>query len=249
MSVIALPDIVGLLGLIGILEWLRQKQQSKTVNAWLLGMLFVLAEVMAVAVYRGSSAVHTWMHVLALDAYVLAGVTFGWASRQDLLPGRAHVPFFVVPAVPLFVLTTLYGLDVQNTESYIFTVLVSLVLGLIFIQALGGTTLRLRLTLVGMHLTIWAPMLLLAMQGQLRWVVYWGLTCLYLLVAFSFRARVRRGALGGLVIMGGFTVWALCFLVHPLMHTHANWDPTVENIWSLQKFCSDCGDAGDAAGG
>ena len=57
-------------------------------------------------------------------------------------------------------------------------------------------------------------MIWFAAAGQLRWVVYWGLMCLYLLVALSFRGLVRQAiALAAAVIVAGFVFWAICFLV------------------------------------
>ncbi len=86
------------------------------------------------------------------------------------------------------------------------------------------------------HLAIWVPTLLLAMHAQLRWVIYWGLTCMYLLVAASFRGLVRRDHIGGLVIVAGFAFWAMCFFVHPLVRGVAPYDGVVDELWNMQKF-------------
>ena len=70
----------------------------------------------------------------------------------------------------------------------------------------------------------------------LRPMVYWGLACLYLLVAASFRRRVRRDGIGGLVIVSGFVVWALCFFAHPYVREIPEFNDLIEQIWTMQKF-------------
>ena len=236
MSITAIPDIVGMLLMMGVLVWLRRKHLNESVDLWLLGLLFILVENVAAAVFRGSGLLHTSTHVAALDAYIIAGVTFGWASRQDLLPGRSHLPFFVLPAMPWFVLSTMYGLDLKQRGPYIAVALASLVLGVVFLLFRLHGSLRLRATLLAVHLAIWIPSLLMSFNGQLRWLVYWGLTCLYLLVALSFRHLLRRGQIGGLIIVAGFAIWAFCFLLHPLARGRPIFDDVVEQIWTMQKF-------------
>ena len=236
MSVTAIPDIVGMLLMMGVLVWLRRKHSSDSVDLWLLGLLFILIENVASAVFRNSGLAHTWTHVAALDAYMIAGATFGWAARQDLLPGRSHLPFFVLPAVPWFVLSTLYGLDLAARTPYVAIALASLCLGVVFLLFRLEGSLKLRAGLLAIHLIIWIPSVFMAFNGFLRALVYWGLTCLYLLVAVSFRRLLRRGQIGGFVIVAGFAVWACCFLLHPVVRVHPVYDNLVEQIWTMQKF-------------
>ena len=236
MSLTVIPDIVGMLLMMGVLVWLRRKHGSESVDLWLLGLLFILIENVASAVFRSSGPAHTGTHVAALDAYIVAGVTFGWASRQDLLPGRSHMPFFVLPAVPWFVLSTLYGLDLTVRAPYIAIAIASFCLGVIFLLFRLQGSLRLRGGLLAIHLAIWIPSVFMAFNGSLRGLVYWGLACLYLLVAVSFRRLLRRGQIGGSVILAGFVVWALCFLLHPVARTHPVFDDLIEQIWTMQKF-------------
>lgn len=235
MSLTSVPDILGMLILMIVLGTLRARQSDRRVDIWLLGLFFILLESVAVGVYRGSGWFHLVMHAVALDAYLVAGVTFGWAARRDLLPGSSHLPFFLLPAIPLLAINTIYGLDVHAPGPYVWIAAASLLGGLLYLPVLK-IGLRLRLGLLFCHLAIWVPTLLWAAQGSLRWVVYWGLTCLYLLVAFSFRGRLRRGSVGGVVIIAGFTIWAGCFLVHPLVRGAPVVDTLVGQVWTLQKF-------------
>ena len=234
MSLISLPDIFGMLVLMGVLGWLRKRHRDDSVDLWLLGLFFILVESVAVAVLRGSSQLYEASHVIALDSYLLAGATFGWAARQDLLPGRSHLPFFALPAVPMLLMSTVYGLGVVSLPVYVYTAAASLLLGVAYLAALDASV-RLRSVLFVIHGVIWIPTLYLAWQGNLRSVIYWELTCLYLLVAVSFRRRVRKGSIGGVVIVTGFTVWALCFYLHPFVRG-GKYEAVVEQVWNLQKF-------------
>jgi diguanylate cyclase (GGDEF)-like protein len=76
----------------------------------------------------------------------------------------------------------------------------------------------------------------MALRAQYRLLIYWGLAFLYLLVALSFRKRVRRENVGGLVIVAGFVVWALCFLAHPFVRDLPVYNDLNEQIWTMQKF-------------
>ncbi len=236
MSLLSLPDIAGMLVLMGVLDWLRRVYRDSRVDLWMLGLTFILIEAVASAVFRGSSVKSAWTHLLALDAYVLAGVTFGWSARRDLLPGTRHVPLFVVPAAPLLLLTTLYGMDILNGVPYSYVAGLSLVIGIGAILWLFRRSPRVRATLLPIHLAIWVPTLVLAMHAQIRWLIYWGLTCMYLLVAASFRGLARRDRIGGRVIVAGFVFWASCFFVHPLVRSIPPYDGMVDGLWNMQKF-------------
>jgi diguanylate cyclase (GGDEF)-like protein len=236
MNLLTLPDIAGMIILMAVLVWARTKYRDQSVDLWLLGLTFVLIESVAVAVYKNTHFFHSGMHVIALDTYLLAAVTFGYASRQDHLPGRLKVPFFLLPALPMFVIATVYGFEFTSPALYIDMVAASLILGLGYI-ALGVTGgLKYKAMLLTFHAVMWIPMLLMALNGGLRWIVYWGLACLYLLVAASFRNRVRRDGIGGLVIVSGFVFWALCLLLHPVVRGSGGLEDILGQIWNMQKF-------------
>jgi len=235
MSILSLPDIAGMLIMMGLLLWLRVQYRDSRVDLWMIGLTFILIETVAVAVFR-SKAFTQITHVIALDAYVLAGVSFSWATRKDSLPGKLGLPLSIVPAIPLLAIATIYGLDVTSRIPYLYVGGVSLAAGIgyVWLKVRGG--LLRRTVLLGIHLGIWAPVVLFAMHGQLRWMVYWGLTGLYLLVAFSFRGVVRRDRIGGLVIVTGFVIWAMCFLLHPVARPLPEWNGVLQEIWNMQKF-------------
>jgi diguanylate cyclase (GGDEF)-like protein len=236
MNLQALPDIAGMVILMGVLDWLRRKHRDASVDLWILGLAFILLEAIAVAIMHGSQAFSRAAHAVALDSYLLAAVTFGWAAREDLLPGPSALPLFLPPAVPLLAMTTIYGLGFPVGTAYIDIAGVSLVLGVIYILFFVRGSWGFRARLATIHLVIWAPMTWMAARGQLRWLIYWGLACLYLLVALSFRKRVRRGGIGGIVIVIGFVVWAGCFLAHPVVRDLTFYNAIVSEVWTMQKF-------------
>jgi diguanylate cyclase len=240
MNLLSLPDIAGMLVLMGVLDRLRNRHQDERVDGWLLGLTYILVEMIATAIRHhsggGSGLLPVVAHVVALDSYLLAAVTFGWAARRDLLAGNMHVKHFVLPAIPMLVLTTVFGMDVRSRTPYLAIISASLASGLIHLLFFARLRSRSRRLLILIHLTLWLPMLCLAVIGQMRWTVYWGLACLYLLVAFSFRRRMRPGCIGPWVIMISFAIWAMCFLVNPLTQAHPYVDSVIEQVWNIQKF-------------
>jgi len=235
MTLQSLPDIAGMLIMIGVLLWLRRAYRDARVDLWMIGLTFILVEAIAAAMFR-SKAYTLATHMLALDSYVLAGVAFGWAARKDVLPGNRRIPFSILPATPLFMLATIYGLDVTNPTPYLYLSLASLIAGIAYMLFAVKSGLRYRLALVAIHMAIWIPIVVFAVHRQSRWLVYWGLACLYLLVALSFRTLVRRDRIGGIVIVTGFIFWAICFFLHPLVRELPDYTGIVEQLWNYQKF-------------
>ena len=236
MLLSSLPDIAGMIILMGVLNWLRRKYRDSSFDIWMLGLLFILMEAVAVAILRNSPSWSHAAHAMALDSYVAAGVTFGWAAREDLIPGEMHLPFFLLPAVPLFAMVNLYGWGVTSTTIYLVLVSASLILGIGYSTLFLAGDWKFRTKLMVVHLLVWSPMIWMAKTAQLRLLVYWGLTCLYLMIAASFRNRVQRGRIGGLVVVTGFVIWALCFLAHPFVRNVPLLFDIDEQLWTMQKF-------------
>jgi diguanylate cyclase (GGDEF)-like protein len=236
MSLLSLPDIAGMLVLMSVLGWFRNRHHDERVDGWLLGLTFILVEMIAASIMHGAGWVPVLTRVVALDSYLLAAASFGWVARRDLLPGTSHLPQFLLPALPLLILTTLYGANLLLRPVFVGTVSLSVVGGLIYLLFMMRARLRLRSLLVLSHLTMGLPMLYFATLGRERDVVYWGLACLYLLVASSFRRRVRPGSIGPWVIMVSFVIWAMCFLAYPLAQGSLLVEGLIEQIWNIQKF-------------
>ena len=236
MNLLSLPDIAGMIILMAVLEWLRRKYRGESVNVWMLGLSFILLEVIAVAVLRNFPSMNHIAHAMALDAYVLAGVTFGWAAREGMVRRQKLLATYLLPSAPLFAITTIYGLGVTSPTPYVVITALSLFIGVAYVAILIPGSSRFRLELAGVHALIWSPMIVMAGTAQLRLLTYWGLTCLYFLVALSFRNRVQRGRIGGLIIVSGFILWALCFLAHPFVRSIPFYFDIDEQLWTMQKF-------------
>jgi diguanylate cyclase (GGDEF)-like protein len=236
MSVLSLPDIAGMLVLMGVLGWFRNRRHDERVDAWLLGLTFILAEMISSAVVRGSGLLAALLHVVTLDSYLLAALTFGWAARRDLIGGSTYRRNFLLPAIPLFVLATLFGAGVSARAVYWAIPSISATFGLAYLLFFSKIRRRLLSVLVLIHLAMWLPMLFFGLRGEQREAVYWGLSCLYLLVAFSFRRRARPGTIGSWVIMVAFVIWSMCFLVYPVAAYRSSLDALIQQVWNMQKF-------------
>ncbi|WP_213806739.1 GGDEF domain-containing protein [Granulicella sp. dw_53] len=236
INILPLPDLVGMLILMGVLAWARTKYRDQSVNLWLLGLTFIFTESVAVAFYKNSQFFHSGLHAIALGAYLLAAVTFGSASHQDILPGTLRLPILLLPSLPLLLITTAYGLEETSPTFYVVIVATSVLLGMAYILVGVPADIKYKSRLIAIHLTMWLPMLAMAHRGTLRWTVYYGLAYIYMLVAASFRDRVRRDGMGGIVIVCGFAIWALCLLLHPLVRNVEVYDPFFSQIWDMQKF-------------
>jgi diguanylate cyclase (GGDEF)-like protein len=229
-----------MLVLMSVLGWFRKRHRDERVDAWLLGMTFILAQMIATSIVHGAGWVPVLTRVVSLDAYLFAAVTFGWAARRDLLPSTSHLAEFLLPAIPLLLLTTLFGLFPAPTvlliQVFALVVGASVVLGLAYLLFVMRMSRKLRSLLVLIHLTMWLPMLYFARQGRVREAVYWGLACLYMLVALSFRRRARAETIGPWVIMISFMIWAACFLAYPLADGREPMLGLIEQTWNLEKF-------------
>ncbi len=236
MSFLSLPDIAGLLVLMAVLAWFRRRHQDERVALWLLGLGFILLQMIAAAIVRAPDTVMVVTRVAALDAYLLAAVAFGWPPWRELLPGASSTPHILLPGAPLLVLTSLLGAGIVAPRIYLFVVAASLILGLGYLLFFARARRLARVTLTLVHLAIWLPMLYLAGTGSAPWVVYWGLACMYLLVAHSFFRRMRPGSIGARLVTLSFVLWALCFLAYPGAGAHRQIDALIVEVWSIQKF-------------
>lgn len=236
MTLFLLPDVAGMLVLMLVLSWFRNRHEDNRVDGWMLGLTFILLQMLTGIVLRGSSVYPHLMQSLSLDAYLLAAVTFGWAARRDLLPGKDALPYYLLPAVPLFILSTAYGAGFGSTRLYTELAALGLVSGLSYIVFLRRMRVTSRLLLALLHLCLWLPLLSLVAAGHTLWAVYWGLACLYLLVAVSFRRQARPDCIGAWVVMASFVMWSICFLAFPFVQGNTALRDTVEQVWAIQKF-------------
>ncbi len=236
MDPLALPDIAGMLLLMGVLEWLRRKHRASNVDLWMLGLLFILLETLAVSVLRGGPNFARTAHTVALDAYVLAAIAFGWAARDDVAADVPWMPLVLPPALPLLAVTTMYGVEVTDSRVYLWFCAATLLFGGIYLTAFAREEWRRRVTMTLLHAAMWGPMIWMAHSGALRLLTYWGLAFLFALLGVSFRQQVRKHRMGGMLLVCGFLVWAICFLAHPFVRERLLANLLVEQVWTMQKF-------------
>jgi diguanylate cyclase (GGDEF)-like protein len=225
-----------MLVLMGILSRLMRPHPGRGVESWLLGLSFILVETVAFAVARGSPNLQRSMGVVSLDGYVMAAASFAWAARGEDWAKRMRFPVFLLPALPLLAVCSLYGLGMNLRAPYLWIAGLSFGVGLVCILRIWRGRPKTLLTLAAVHAGLWLPMIVFAEAGRPEYLAYWGLCVLYLLTAYSFRRLVHRGRMGGIVIIAGFVVWSASFALHPWLNGEPVYGLLLDQIGNRQKF-------------
>lgn len=231
-----LPDMVALATLVTILYFLRRRHPQEGVGLWIIGLLFIFVEAVAHAFYVRKGPWHSPSHIIALDAYLAAGVIFVWAAVRPLYPRRSTF-FYIINATPLAAVLTLYGLDIRNPVPFHLAIACGLILGVVspfvFVRTWKlGKGWRL---VLGQILT-WVPMWFAVSFGLYRDTAYYGLFFLYLSVAIVFQLSLPRKSIGKYAIVAGFVIWSLVFLFHSWVSNHPQYSEIASQIWDMQKF-------------
>ncbi len=230
MNYAFLPDLSALTILIVILLVLRRRHPQEQADIWLLGLFFTLVEAVAHTFYARSGVPAKALHVIVVDCYLLAGLVFTWASGDHPIPRRGRLLYLTLNALPLLAMNTIYGLNVRYTTPYLPIVAVGLVVGV-------STSLYLRRSwgLASLHLAGWLAIAYLIHAEDYRRAVYWSLSCIYTIAAISFQNRLPRNSTGKLAILTGFSIWALCFLLHPWIVQYPAYSDIASHVWNMQK--------------
>jgi len=232
-----LPDLAAMATLLAILYCLRRRHLQEGVGLWIVGLLFIYLEAIAHFLYRPLGPMHLSMHILALNAYLAAGVVFLYAAAKGLFPPRETLVYLVVNAAPLAAIQTIYGLDIRNPEPYHFTAACGLALGLVTPFFLMRTVrLGRAWWLVLAQIVIWVPVWWFASNHMFRDTAYFPLFVLYLSVAIVFWMSLPRKSLGRISIVLGFTIWSLVFLLHSWVSNHPQYTQVAAEVWDWQKF-------------
>ena len=232
-----LPDLAAMATLLTILYFLRRRHPQERVGLWLVGLLFIFLEAIAHAFYASSGPRHIPSHIVALDAYLAAGVIFLWAAAQPLYPRTPTLRYLLINTPPLTAVLTVYGLDVRRPGIYLVFIACGLILGLMSPFVLNRTwRLGKAWWLVLVQLAIWIPAWFFASNGQYRDAAYYPLFLVYLCVAIVFQLTLPRKSLGKVAIVAGFTVWSLVFLLHSWVSNHPQFTTVAAEIWDWQKF-------------
>jgi diguanylate cyclase len=230
MNYAFLPDLFALAILIVILLVLRSRHPQKQVDLWLLGLFFTLVEAIAHTFYATHGMPNKFLHVIVVDCYLLAGLVFTLASGNRARSLRNRLLYVALNGLPLLAMNSLYGLHFRTSQPYFAVVAVGLVLGMASSIYLRESWVR-----AGLQFCGWLAIGFLIKAGDYREAVYWSLSCVYGLAAFNFQRRLPARSTGRLAIVTGFSIWALCFLLHPWVVHYAAFVDIASHVWNMQK--------------
>ena len=232
-----LPDLAAMATLLTILYFLRRRHPQERVGLWLVGLLFIFLEAIAHALYTTTGPLHIPSHIVALDAYLAAGVIFLWAAAQPLYPRTPTLRYLIINTPPLAAVLTIYGLDVRRPGIYLVVIACGLFLGITSPFILNRTwRLGKAWWLILAQCVIWGPAWFAASNGLYRDAAYHLLFVLYLSVAVVFQLSLPRKSLGKVAIVAGFIVWSLVFFLHSWVSNHPQFIPVAAEVWDWQKF-------------
>ncbi len=225
-----LPDLLALMILIIILLLLRRRHPQGRADIWLLGLFFTLVEAVAHPFYPQNGFPPRSLHLVVMDCYLLGGVVFIWASGGYPFSKNAELIYLALNALPLLAITTLYGLHIYSGIAFFACMAAGLVIGVS-----SSLYLRHNSKFAILHICGWLAMGYLIHRAEYREAVYWSLCCVYTIAAANFQRRLAPNSTGRLAIVTGFTIWALCLLLHPWIVTYRAYAEIASHIWNMQK--------------
>ena len=230
MNYAFLPDLSALAILIGLLLILRRRHSQQRTDIWLLGLAITLLESTAHTFYAPTGVPAAALHVVVVDCYLLAGLVFNWASVDHPTSRRSRLLYLCLNGLPLLVINTLYGVHVRTQSAYLPVVVVGFLLGVV-----TSFTLRHSRILAAVHFFGWIGMAWLVAHAEYRPAVYWSLCVVYSVAAVNFQQHLPRKSTGRLAILTGFSIWALCFFLHPWIVNYAAYADIASHVWNMQK--------------
>jgi len=225
-----LPDLSALAILILILALVRRRHSDARADAWLLGLSFTLIESVAHTFYAPQGVPNKALHLVVLDCYLLAGLVFNWAASDQRESQGPRLLYLSLNGLTLMALTTIYGMNLRITEVYIPSVLVGMVVGVVSSLVLRGNWRYALMSLAG-----WLGIGTLVLRGEFRPAVYWSLACVYAIAAVNFYRRLEGRSAGRLAVVTGFSIWSLCFVMHPWLVDRTAYAEIASHIWNMQK--------------
>jgi diguanylate cyclase (GGDEF)-like protein len=225
-----LPDLLALAILIVILLLLRRRHPQGRADIWLLGLFFTLVEAVAHTFYPQTQAPPRMLHLIVMDCYLAGGMVFAWASGGYPFSRNVELIYLSLNTLPLLALTSLYGLHIYSATAFFAAMAAGLVIGVA-----SSLYLRHNLLYAVLHVVGWLAMGYLIHRGKYREAVYWSLCCLYTIAAINFQRRLAHNSTGKLAIVTGFSIWALCLLMHPWIVTYRAYADIASHIWNMQK--------------
>jgi diguanylate cyclase len=86
-----------------------------------------------------------------------------------------------------------------------------------------------------LHGVGWLVVAYLVRRLEFRDAVYWSLCAVYTVAAINFQRRLARNSTGKLAIVTGFTIWAVCLLMHPWVVQYRAYADIASHVWNMQK--------------
>jgi diguanylate cyclase (GGDEF)-like protein len=232
MNIAFLPDLSALAILIFILALVRRRHPDARADAWLMGLFFTLVEASAHTLYAPQGMPDRILHLIVLDCYVLAGLVFNWAAGDQNVARDTRLLYLSLNGLALLALTSTYGWNIRVRSAYLAPILAGMVIGVA-----SSLFLRNNVRYALMYLGGWLGLGILVTQGRFRPAVYWSLAFVYAIAAFNFQRRLARRSTGKVAIVTGFSIWALCFLLHPwvVSSTVPGLPDIASHVWNMQK--------------
>lgn len=196
----------------------------------MLGLFLTLIEAAAHTFYAPVGMPNKYLHVVVVDCYLLAGLVFTLASGNKEVAQPIRLRYVAWNGLPLLAVNTLYGLHYRSPVPYLTVAALGLAIGVVTSVVLHGSRMRAGLLVCG-----WLALGILARGGDYREMVYWSLSCVYAISALNFHRRLPQGSTGRLAIVTGFSIWALCFLLHPWIVHYAAFADIASHVWNMQK--------------
>ncbi|SEB71550.1 GGDEF domain-containing protein [Terriglobus roseus] len=233
MNYLLLPDLFAMALLVSVLMFSGRRERDD-MRLWTAGLLLILLECAARIVYtmRESLAVHRVSHVVALDAYLLAGVMFLLSASPGLRRMPRSRTFLIITIGPAMAMLAIYALDSRTVALY---------QALIGFGLLGGLLtcllMRRRWTYYAVIAGLWVPLAIYSSGGHFRMAAYLSLALLYVMCAIAFARTLPSSSRGRIAVVAGFLIWSGCFLAHPwVSEVHPDWTDFLNELWNMQKF-------------
>ena len=230
MNVAFLPDLSALAILIVILALLRRRHSEARADAWLVGLSFTLIESLAHTFYAPKGMPDRVLHLIVLDCYVLAGLVFNWAAGDETMRRGSRLLYLGLNGTTLLAMISIYGWNIRVARAYVPAIVIGLIVGVassIFVRH------NWRYALI--YLVGWSGIGVLVSRGMYRPAVYWSLACIYAIAALNFERRLERRSTGRLAIVTGFSIWSLCFFLHPWVADRSAYAEIASHVWNMQK--------------
>jgi diguanylate cyclase (GGDEF)-like protein len=225
-----LPDLSALAILILILWLVRRRHSDARADAWLLGLSFTLVESVAHTFYKPDVIPSPALHLLVLNCYLIAGLVFNWAASDRREAEGSRLLYLVLNGLALMGLTTLYGLNLRIPRLYVPSIVVGMLVGVV-----SSLVLRKKWRYALLQFLGWAAIAVLVSRGQFRPAVYWSLAGVYAVAAINFYRRLEGRSAGRVAVVLGFSIWSLCFFVHPWVVDKWAYAEIASHIWNMQK--------------